>query len=243
MQQLARDALRTRDEVLTVASHELKTPLTPLHLKLQQIQRLVARDGARVDEARLADLLRGADRHLDRLVKFIDDLLDVCRVVREPFELDLAPLDLARTVRACVARRRGDLERLGCDVRVDAPAAVVGRWDGARLAQALEQLLVNAMTYGPGQIEVEVRACGATASVRVRDHGPGIAPADQKRIFAPFERAVSSRNFSGFGLGLHAAHRIVEAHQGALRVESAPGEGSTFVVDLPLDASVPRLLD
>ena len=159
--QVARDALRAREEVLTVVSHELKTPLTPLRLKIEQVQRLLGRDGERVDPRQLAPLLRGTDRHLGRLVRAIDDLLDASRALHEPLHLARAPTDLARTVHGGVERRRPDLDRLGCDVRVHAAPGVVGRWDAARLALAFEQLLVNAMRYAPGQIlEVSVHGYG-----------------------------------------------------------------------------------
>ncbi len=233
--QVARDALRAREEVLTVVSHELKTPLTPLRLRLEQVQRLLGRGGERVDPGQLALLLRGTDRHLGRLVKFIDDLLGASQVLHEPLHLAREPTDLARTVQGGVERHRCDLDRLGCDVRVHAAPDVVGRWDAARIALAFDQLLVNAMRYAPGPIDVEVRREGETARLLIRDHGPGISAEDQERIFLPFERAVSSRNASGLGLGLHAVRRIVEAHGGAVHVQSAPGLGTTFVLELPLE--------
>jgi signal transduction histidine kinase len=233
--QVARDALRAREEILSVVSHELKTPLTPLRLKVEQVQRLLGRGGERVDPGQLTPLLRGTDRHLGRLVRFIDDLLDASRVLQEPLHLALAPTDLARAVEDGLERRRPDLERLGCDVRVHASPGVVGRWDAARLALAFEQLLLNAMRYAPGPIEVEVLREGATALLVIRDHGPGIPAEDQERIFLPFERAVSSRHASGLGLGLHSVRRIVEAHGGTVHVQSAPGRGTTFALELPLE--------
>jgi sigma-54 dependent transcriptional regulator, acetoin dehydrogenase operon transcriptional activator AcoR len=230
--QVAQDALRAREDFLAVASHELKTPLTPLQLKIQKVQRLLARPG--LDAGQLADALRGADRHIGRIVKFVDDLLDLSRVSREPLPLALEPTDLGATVRAVVERHRGDLERHGCAVAVTASREVVGRWDPARVADAFGHLLVNAMKYAPGRIDVEIDARPGAAQLRVRDRGPGIAPEDLERVFLPFERAVSCRNAAGFGLGLHAVRRIAEAHGGSARVESAPGRGSTFVVELPL---------
>ncbi len=233
--QVARDALRARDEVLSVVSHELKTPLTPLRLKLEQVRRLLDRGGENLDPGQLALLLEGADRNIGRLVRFVDDLLDASRVLHEPLRLARARTDLARTVHLGVEHRRSELERLGCEVRVRAAPGVVGRWDAEHLALAFEQLLVNAIRYAPGPIEVEVRREGESAWLLVRDHGPGIAAEDQERIFLPFERAVSLRNASGLGLGLHAVRRIVEAHGGAVHVESAPGRGATFLLELPLD--------
>jgi signal transduction histidine kinase len=236
--EVARDALQARDDFLSVASHELKTPLTPLRLGLQQVARLLSRDGS-VDPGRVAGALRGADVHVGRLVKAIDDLLDGSRAAREPIRLAREPVDLGLLVRRVVGRLGPEIERQACRVRVDAAPDVVGRWDEAHVERALDHLLANAMRYAPGEIDVGVRSGRRTALVRVRDRGPGIAPADQERIFLPFERAVSCRHSSGFGLGLHAVRRIAEAHGGAIRVESAPGAGSTFELELPLDAGGP----
>ncbi len=239
--QVARDALRARDDFLAVASHEIKTPLTPVRLEIQKVQRLVERAGDGVDPRELVEALRGADRHVGRVVKFVDGLLDLSRVVHDPPPLALEPTDLGAVAREVVERHRRDLERQGCHVSVSVPHEVVGHWDSARLAQACGHLLVNAMTYASGQIGVEVDAGGSRARLAVRDNGPGIAPEDQERIFLPFERAVRCRNHAGFGLGLHVVRRIVEAHGGAVRLESTVGRGSTFTIELPLASVKPTL--
>jgi signal transduction histidine kinase len=231
--ELARDSARERDDFLAVLSHEVKTPLTPLRLAIQKAQRLVAGAVDGLDPVRLDQALRHADRHIGRLVSFIDDVAETARLGDEPLRLSVGHTDLGATVRGVVARCRGELERTGCQVAVTVPSEVVGRWDAARIAHALKNLLVNAMKYAPGPIEVEVTADDVAARVVVRDHGPGIAAADRERIFLPFERAVSCRNVAGFGLGLTAVRQIVEAHGGTVRLESAPG-GSAFVVELPL---------
>ncbi len=107
--------------------------------------------------------------------------------------------------------------------------------DRTRLEQIASNLVSNAVKYGRGRpISVRVRAEGARVRLEVEDRGIGIAPGDQERIFGRFERAVSSRNYAGLGLGLWIVRRIVEAHGGTIAVRSAPGEGSTFTMDLPL---------
>ena len=112
---------------------------------------------------------------------------------------------------------------------------VRGAWDRLRLSQVVTNLLSNAVKYGAGNpVEVSYGPSAAGAFVLVRDRGIGIEPADQRQIFERFERAVSSRNYGGLGLGLYIVRRIVEAHGGTIRVESAPGEGSAFLVELPL---------
>ena len=229
----ARDAARARDELLTVFSHEVKTPLTPLRLKLQQAQ-LLASTGDGIDPDRLALALRDADRHVDRLVSFVDDLIETSRLTVAPLHLVIEHVDLVASVRRVVARCQPELERLGCQVAVAAPSEVVGQWDASYLELALRNLLVNAMKHAPGPIEIAVDAEGDRARVLVRDHGSGIAAEHRERIFLPFERAVSCQNVAGLGLGLAAVRQIVEAHGGTVRLESTPGAGSTFVVELPL---------
>jgi sigma-54 dependent transcriptional regulator, acetoin dehydrogenase operon transcriptional activator AcoR len=233
---IAEGALRARDDFLSVASHELKTPLTPLQLNIQKLQRLVE-SAERMDPDHLAQALRGADGQLRRLVKFMDDLLDASRVVHQPLRLALEPTDLGETARCVVEQHRGVLDRTGCHVTVSAPSEVIGQFDPAWVARALEHLLVNAMKHAPGRIEVEVARDHANARLLVRDNGPGIAPEARERIFRAFERGVSCRNVAGFGLGLHAVRRIAEAHGGTARAESVLGKGSTFVVELPLSTA------
>jgi signal transduction histidine kinase len=111
---------------------------------------------------------------------------------------------------------------------------VVGRWDGFWIRQAIGNLLTNATKFGAGRpIEVVLEADPTSATLAVRDQGIGIAPADQERIFAPFERAVSADHYGGLGLGLHIVRRVVSAHGGSVEVESRPGAGATFTVRLP----------
>ena len=123
-----------------------------------------------------------------------------------------------------------------CSVRLTgADEAILGRWDKTRLEQIIGNLLSNAIKYGAGKpIDVTVARTGTHATVSIQDRGIGIAPEHLVRIFDRFERAASIRSYGGLGLGLYVAREIITAHGGTLRVESSPGEGSTFVVSLPL---------
>jgi signal transduction histidine kinase/Na+/proline symporter len=233
----ADEAVRARDEFLAVASHELKTPLTPLWLNIQALQRLVARDELdKIPKNRLDDALRGAEGQIQRLVGLVDDLLDVSRITTRRLRLNLEITDLGAVVRNVLDRHQSELAQAGCDLSLAISPDVIGFWDRTRIEQVFTNLLTNAMKYAPGPIEIRVESDAATARLVVSDQGPGIAPEDRERIFLAFERAVSYLKASGFGLGLYIVRQIVDAHGGVVRLDSAPGRGSTFVVELPRNA-------
>jgi signal transduction histidine kinase len=232
----AQDAIRARDEFLAIASHELKTPLTPLRLSIQAVKRAVARgDLTAIPPERLHDLLSRADVQIHRLGSLVDDLLDATRIGTKRLRLDRRPMDLAAMVRDVIERHAEEARVAECRIVLDAPAEVRGEWDRARLEQVFTNLLTNALKYAPGApIDVKVEADATAARIAVYDRGRGIAPEDVERVFRPFERAVSYMHVSGFGLGLYIAREITEAHAGTLTVSSASGEGCTFLVELPL---------
>jgi len=225
----AQGAIRERDEFLSIASHELKTPLTSLALQSESL-RAAARRGDAEGAARKAEVVR---RNVKRLAALVASMLDVSRIRAGRLELELEDVDLAEVAREVVARFEDEAQRAGCTIALDAREPVVGRWDRLRVDQVLTNLLSNAVKYGAGRpIDVRVGTTGARAVLAVQDHGIGISAEDQRRIFDQFQRAVSERHYGGFGLGLWIVRSIVESLGGAVRVESAPGEGSTFVVEL-----------
>jgi PAS domain S-box-containing protein len=231
----ALQALRDRDEFIAVAAHELRTPLTVLQLKLQGVQQ-AARDG-RGDEPAQRSRLDAAARQAARLGTLVDRLLDVSRIASGRLELHREELDLRAVVERLVDGAREDGARMGCALVLSAPAPVRGWFDRARLQQVVGNLLTNATKYGAGKpVEVSVEAAGDAARITVRDHGIGISPGAQRRIFDRFERAVSVRHYGGLGLGLYIARHVVEAHGGRIAVESGAGQGASFTVELPLDA-------
>jgi signal transduction histidine kinase/Na+/proline symporter len=234
----AQEAIRARDEFLAVASHELKTPLTPLRISVQALKRATARDDSRLTPERREELFRAADAQIGRLAALVDDLLDATRIGSRRLRLQRSRVDLGATVRAVVERHAPELEQAGSSLRLEVADGVVGEWDPMRVEQVVTNLLTNAMKYAPGcPIEVTVEGDDRTARLVVRDRGPGIGVEDQERIFRPFERAVSYLHVSGFGLGLYIVREVVAAHGGTVRVESARGEGCAFLVELPRSAS------
>ncbi|HEU4383346.1 MAG TPA: ATP-binding protein [Anaeromyxobacteraceae bacterium] len=232
----AQAAVAARDEFLSIASHELRTPLAALKLALQNLRRML---GATAGAAARRSLEAG-ERQTGRLETLVAALLDVSRIQAGRLDLSLETVDLSALVHETVAQFEEQLALCGCKVTVRAPAPVEGRWDRLRLGQVVVNLLSNAMKYGEGQpIELEVEGDGRQARLSVSDHGIGLPPEAQRRIFQRFVRAVSSRNYGGLGLGLYIARRLAEAHGGTLGVHSQPGEGSTFTLELPVAGPPP----
>lgn len=224
----ATEAVALRDEFLSIASHELNTPLTPLKMQLDSLRR------GNFPPERVAEKLDAASRQVTRLAKLVGELLDVSRIRIGKLHLEPEPLDLATLLDDAVARMRDEAERSGSRVVVTAERPCTGTWDRTRLDQVVTNLLTNAIKYGGGKpIEITLGCTATGARLVVRDHGIGISPENQARIFERFERAASARHYGGFGLGLWIARQIVEESGGKITVESTPGEGSTFVVELP----------
>ncbi len=232
----AQAAVAGRDEFLSIASHELRTPLTALKLAVQNLKRVLGE--AAGDTGRRT--LETAERQAARLETLVAALLDVSRIQAGRLDLSFEELDLGALVQDTVAQFEEQLAQSGCPVTVRTAGPLRGQWDRLRLGQVVTNLLSNAMKYGQGKpIEIAVESEGERARLSVRDHGIGLGPEVQRRLFQRFERAASSRNYGGLGLGLYIARRIAEAHGGTVSVRSAPGEGSTFTLELPLAGPSP----
>lgn len=233
-----RRAVEERDEFLSVASHELKTPLTALRLQVQSLQRS-ARRGAdgRYSPDEVRTKLDGAERQVERLVELVDALLDVSRLQSGALDLAASDVDLLEVARDVIERARIAAGDAGSMIALESAetAPIVGHWDRSRVDQVLTNLMSNAIKYGGGNpIVVRVALEQGRAQVSVTDGGIGIAPADQARIFQRFERAVSRTEFAGLGLGLWISRRIAESLGGSVTVESTLGQGSRFTFALPL---------
>ena len=231
-------AVDARDEFLAIASHELRTPLTALLLHIQtgllRLRRSVPAAGRDEAVSQLESTLRLALR----LGKLIGELLEVSRIVWGRFKPEREEVDLAALVHESLARQEQQLQQARCAVSFEVEGVVRGQWDRRRLDQLIDNLIGNAAKYGAGKpIEVRLQGRAEDVLLQIRDHGIGIDPADQARVFERFERAVSRKQFGGFGLGLWISRQIVEAHGGNISLVSSPGAGSTFSVELPRAAA------
>ncbi len=231
----SQEAIQARDEFLSIASHELRTPCTSLRLGIEALLRH-ARAGKldRMPAPLIERLLETSDRQSKHLLHLIDRLLDVSRLEAGHLDLELDEVDLTALTREAAGELREELARTGGSLVVEAERPVRGSWDRARLRQVVTNLLGNALKYGAGKpVRVRVHGDDLSAWLCVEDRGIGIPEERQPHVFERFERAVSSRHYGGLGLGLYIVRQIVEAHGGSITLESHPGEGSTFRVMLP----------
>jgi signal transduction histidine kinase len=232
----AQDAIRARDTFLSIASHELNTPLTSLSLNIQTLQRMLQQAGLGPHQQDTVNTrLQAVQKQIRRLANLIHELLDVSRITAGKLRLEPEEVDLAGLARDLALRFSEEITRSGGELRLEAPEPVVGFWDRLRVEQILQNLLTNAIKYGQGlPIEVRVSADAQWARLVVKDQGIGISPEDQARLFQRFERLASERHFSGFGLGLWIVRQILDAMGGRIYLQSEPGQGSVFTVELPL---------
>ncbi len=236
----AQAEVRERDEFLSIASHELRTPVTALQLQLQLLQRAAQRSLAELPQL-LEDKMEVLERQTRRIALLVNELLDVSRMRLGRLELRHEPIDLADLVRDTARQLEPEVIRSGSSLQLDLRGPAVGRFDRMRIEQVVTNLIANAAKFGQGKpITVVVEADPVKVRLRVTDRGIGIAEENQARVFERFERAVTAHHFGGLGLGLYIARQIVEAHGGEIRVESAPGEGATFPVELPREPPPPR---
>jgi PAS domain S-box-containing protein len=224
----AEEAVRLRDEFLSIASHELKTPLTVLQLQLDALGERI-----RGVDASLAERIDRTSRSSYRLSQLIDTLLDVSRIATGNFELHREPVDLGQVVAEVVEQLSDVAERASCRIEIDIRDHVVGTWDRVRVEQVITNLLANAIKYAAGApIRLHVFGDDGHATIEVSDRGPGL-PANTEQLFARFERAASARNYGGLGLGLYIVQQIAQAHGGSVTADNVAGGGARFSVRLP----------
>jgi signal transduction histidine kinase len=235
-----RESVTERERLISIAAHELRGPICSLRLCIQALRRSERkRNAERKAEASSSRLMDIMDREERRLARLIDDLLDLARVRSGQLQLDLDDVDLCGVVRDVASRMQMESERAGSRLDVNVTGALVGHWDRARLDQVVTNLVGNAIKFGeqrPISIAVTTAPDGSVARLTVADHGVGIDPEQQQRIFEPFKRAVGPNRYEGLGLGLYIVRNIVKQLGGTVRVESSPGAGATFIVELPLCA-------
>ncbi len=225
--QEACEALRARDEVLAVAAHEIRGPLTSMRLAIHTLR---ARADGKADNQAF-ELLERENRRLSR---FVDELLDAVRVRGGMLTLQLEEVDLQQVIHDVVERMASEVERSGSSLGVVMDGPVMGVWDKDRLDQAIGNLLSNAVKYGLGKpIRIEVKPDDDHVEISVIDQGMGVADDKREHLFEPFSRAVSPRHYGGLGLGLYIVRTVIDSLGGSVSFESEIGRGSRFTLRLP----------
>ncbi|HXH75477.1 MAG TPA: ATP-binding protein [Bacteriovoracaceae bacterium] len=232
-----REAIKTRDDLISMCSHELKTPLTSLSLQTVMSKRKIA-DGDRSIFAPegVSKIVLSYEKQINRLIRLVDEMLDLTRITSGKLKINLESVNLSSLIYEVLERFSDQLNASGCEVTIKAAPGIIGNWDKFRLEQVIVNLLTNAIKYGKSKpIEITTtKSANGSAILTIRDHGIGIAKGHQERIFQRFERIDPAKEISGLGLGLYIVKQILNAHAGKISIESEPNTGSAFIVELPL---------
>lgn len=226
------DEAEAHERFLAIASHDVKTPLAALRLNVQGLLRAVRR-GADAP-AWVGEKVARIDQQLTRSIRLLEDVVDVARMREGRLSLHVEEVDLAAVAGGIASQFAEQASASGSALTVRAESPIVGLWDQLRLEQVASNLVSNAIKYGAGApIEVVCLAHDDTAVLEVRDHGPGIPPERRGELFQRYARSDGTARPGSFGLGLWIVHEVVRALRGRIEVDTTPGGGSTFRVELP----------
>ncbi|AMQ84373.1 hybrid sensor histidine kinase/response regulator [Pseudomonas glycinae] len=229
-------AVRMRDDFMSIVAHEVRTPLNGLILETQLRKMHLARDNAAAFTLdKMHAMVDRDERQIKSLIRLIEDMLDVSRIRTGKLSIRPTRFNLAQLVGNVLQNFAQQIEAAETEVSFTAAEPVEGNWDEFRIEQVVSNLLTNALRYGgKSPIQVRVYREGSEARVEVQDQGIGISEENQKRIFQQFERVSAKTVVAGLGLGLFISEQIVAAHGGSIVVESKINEGALFRVCLPL---------
>ena len=229
-----RGAIRVRDDFLSVASHELRTPITTLGLQIDGLFRMMQQQVPQTLQETLSRRLEVTRRQIDRLAALVGALIDVSRITSGRLQLSKRLADLVEVIRLVLERFGDEALRGGSSLHFERQGPVWGNFDVSRIDQVFTNLLSNAIRYGRGKpIVVGVVGNGESARFWVEDRGIGIPPEHLTRIFQQYERAAPSTSYAGLGLGLWISRQLVEAMGGTISVLSEVDAGSVFTVEIP----------
>lgn len=232
-------ALSTRDAFLSIASHELRTPITGMMLQTQLLKREIIRgDVLALSPERIFKLVDQAERSLTRMSHLVDNMLDISVIEADKLSLVKESTEFISLVRNIISLFEIQLKKSNINVKLDEeiPSLYVSV-DRFRIEQVLTNLISNAIRYAPnGNVNIRLKSSNNFLIMEFEDHGPGIAPSDRDRIFDRFETILSGLETPGLGLGLCIVKQILEAHGGQIRLDSEYTAGARFIIELPLNA-------
>lgn len=231
----AENSLQLRDEFMSIASHELKTPITSLKLQIEVVSTLLEKlKKNEISLDQITGLLAKADIQVDRMTNLVNTLLDISRINSGKFHLNKKLVSINEILDNTLEALKEDFKKSNVEIKLNIHNQFLGNWDSNRLEQVFINLLTNAKKYAPqSPIEINVFQHDNKVTIEVKDFGPGIKKEDQARIFNRFERVTETTKVSGLGLGLYISKQIVDAHAGRIWLESDIDQGCKFTVELP----------
>ena len=224
--------MQLQEDFVSTISHELRTPLG----FIKGYSTSLLRQDTSWDEETQKEFLMIIDEEADRLSLLIENVLESARLQSKTLPLRFQPLRLDGVLRDVTLRIRARHKDLDVNAELESVPPLFG--DGVRLAQVFENLFTNALKYAPGSpIDILLRQVGNNIVISFIDHGPGIAKESLPLIFERFYRVRGEKTVTGTGLGLYICKQIIQAHRGKIWAESTPGHGTTFLIELPIEAS------
>ena len=228
-------AVDTRDEFISIASHELKTPITAMKIQAWLLNKNLKQYDFGPHRNLLQTFNERNEIQIKRLTVLVEDMLDLSRITSGNLRFEVAPMNLNLTLRELVERLMPQLIASGIQVKFSEENPVIGNWDRTRIDQVFTNLVINAIKYAAhAPLEIRIKNTPEAAVVDVQDHGPGIAKAFREKIFERFERGTATLSVGGLGLGLYISKQIVLGHGGDLHLVDTEEQGSCFRITLPL---------
>lgn len=241
-EQIAREevekSLQAREEFISVASHELKSPISALKLQAEMFRNNIKKNlPDAYSPERINKVIDLTEKEVARLDRLVNDMLDASRISSGNLTMSFTKFDICGLVNDLILKMNDFFIQSNCKPPVlrCSQSPMIGNWDHMRIEQVMTNLLTNAVRYGKNRpFEVNISQKDKVILITVKDQGMGISPDNLQKIFNRFERAIERNEVSGLGLGLFISKQIVEAHKGKIWAESELGKGSTFFVELPV---------
>lgn len=235
---ISQNAVEVRNEFLSIASHELNTPITSLKLQLQMTKKIL--DSGNMENIQLdkfSTAVASSLKQIDRLIHLVQVLLDITRIQSHQLTFEFEPMNLTETIRDIKERFKEVLANSHSELELEIAREVNVNWDKTRIEQVLVNLLTNAIKYAPGRIKFQVKEENGKVEILFQDYGQGIPEEKLGSIFERFSRVGAKRSISGLGLGLFIVKQIIEGHHGRIDVQAEKNKGTCFKITLPVDPS------
>lgn len=221
-------AIKARDDFMSIASHELKTPLTSMKIQSQLFHR-------KFGDEKLMPMMRIMGRGVDRLIHLVDDMLDISRIQLGKLSFNRENIELSEFLKETVDRFAGDFKSAGIKIRTEFNDEVICNIDPFRLEQVITNLVTNVIRYAHhAPVEIKMKVENSMAVITFQDQGPGIKKEDHDRVFVRFERLHRANEISGMGFGLYICKEIIEGHGGTIQIKDSSEKGTCFIIRLPI---------